>query len=164
MSFQPSKKKKRRSRLTGATLTLTSMMDMFTIILLFLLVNYSAEGIVVTDPKKLNLPISTSIKTPTRKLDIQITTEDIILEGTKIMDVKDAEDNHDYIIKPLLDALDENTKKVKFIEKNNPSFKFTGEVMIQGDRGIPFILLEKVMYTCGQAGYSGISLTVISRG
>jgi len=55
-------------------------------------------------------------------------------------------------------------KKVKFIEKNNPSFKFTGEVMIQGDKGIPFILLEKVMYTCGQAGYSGISLTVISRG
>ncbi|OGV98493.1 MAG: hypothetical protein A3I04_04970 [Nitrospinae bacterium RIFCSPLOWO2_02_FULL_39_110] len=163
MPFAPSKKKKRRSRLTEATLTLTSMMDMFTIILLFLLVNYSAEGIVVTNPRKLSLPLSISQKTPTRKLDIQITSEDIIVEGVKVMDTKDAMENQDYSIKPLLDALNENTKKVEFIAKNNPSFKFTGEVMIQGDKGIPFILLEKIMYTCGQAGYGGISLAVISR-
>jgi len=163
MPFQPSKKKKRRSRLTETTLSLTSMMDMFTIILLFLLVNYSAEGIVVTDPKKLSLPLSTSQKTPIRKLDIQITVEDIIVEGVKVMNTKDAMESQDYSIKPLLDSLNENTKKVEFIAKNNPSFKFTGEVMIQGDKGIPFILLEKIMYTCGQAGYGGISLAVISR-
>ena len=163
MPFQPSKKKKRRSRLTETTLSLTSMMDMFTIILLFLLVNYSAEGIVVTDPKKLSLPLSTSQKTPIRKLDIQITVEDIIVEGVKVMNTKDAMESQDYSIKPLLDSLNENTKKVEFIAKNNPSFKFTGEVMIQGDKGIPFILLERVMYTCGQAGYGSISLAVISR-
>src|SRR3989304_6009881 len=96
MPFAPSKKKKRRSRLTETTLSLTSMMDMFTIILLFLLVNYSAEGIVVTDPKKLSLPLSTSQKTPIRKLDIQITSEDIIVEGVKVMDTKDAMENQDY--------------------------------------------------------------------
>ena len=163
MPFAPSKKKKRRSRLTETTLSLTSMMDMFTIILLFLLVNYSAEGIVVTDPKKLSLPLSTSQKTPIRKLDIQITVEDIIVEGVKVMNTKDAMESQDYSIKPLLHSLNENTKKVEFIAKNNPSFKFTGEVMIQGDKGIPFILLEKIMYTCGQAGYGGISLAVISR-
>src|SRR3989337_4484657 len=80
MPFSPSKKKKRRSRLTVATLTLTSMMDMFTIILLFLLKSYSAEGDILTADPKLKLPVATS-KVPSKmKLIIQITNEEIMVD------------------------------------------------------------------------------------
>lgn len=163
MSFPPSKKKGRKSS-TEATLTLTSMMDMFTIILLFLLVSYSTEGdILAVDPTKLKLPISTSREHPKIRLMIQISTDDIIVDGIKVAVVKNVMGEQDLLVKPLFEALNKNTMKVEFIARNNPSFKFTGEVLIQGDKDIPFTLLEKVMYTCGQAGYSSISLAVISR-
>ena len=136
---------------------------MFTIILLFLLVNYSAQGeITSADPKKLILPVSTSQKPPNLRLIIQATSDDIIVDGAKVTEIKDVLKEEDYLIKPILDALNINTEKVEFIAKNNSSVKFTGEVLIQGDRNIPFQLLEKIMYTCGQAGYSNISLSVIS--
>ncbi|MEK7773735.1 MAG: biopolymer transporter ExbD, partial [Deltaproteobacteria bacterium] len=68
----------------------------------------------------------------------------------------------DMEIPPLSGELNDNTKKIDFIAKNNPSLKFNGTVLIQGDKRIPFAVLEKIMYTCGQAGYSNISLAVFS--
>lgn len=160
----PSLKRKSRRSPGEATLTLTSLMDMFTIILLFLLVSYSTEGEMVTaDPNKFKLPVSTSLKKPEMRLIIQVTPEEIIIDGGKVAEVKEAIENQDYIITPLLEALDSNTKKAEFIAMNNPSFKFKGDVIIQGDRRIPFVLLEKIMVTCGQAGYGNISLAVLSR-
>ncbi|HAP67658.1 MAG TPA: hypothetical protein DCQ99_07750 [Nitrospinae bacterium] len=163
MPFSPSKKKKRRSRLTVATLTLTSMMDMFTIILLFLLKSYSAEGDILTADPKLKLPVSTSKEPPKMRLILQVTPEDIMVDGVKVAEVGKDMDNKELLIKPLLDKLNENRAKTEFISKSNPSLKFKGEVLIQGNKDIPFFLLEKVMYTSGQAGYSSISLAVISR-
>lgn len=161
----PAPSLKRRSRRSPgeATLTLTSLMDMFTIILLFLLVSYSTEGEMATADPKFKLPVSTSLKKPDMRLIIQVTPDEIIIDGGKVAEVKEAIENQDYIITPLLEALDSNTKKVEFIAMNNPSFKFKGDVIVQGDRRIPFILLEKIMVTCGQAGYGNISLAVLSR-
>jgi len=163
MPFLPSKKKKRRSRLAVTTLTLTSMMDMFTIILLFLLKSYSAEGDILTADPKLKLPVSTSKEPSKMKLIIQITNEEIMVDGIKVTEIAKNMDDGEFLIKPLFDTLNKNRIKTEFISKNNPSIKFKGEVLIQGNREIPFSLLEKVMYTSGQAGYSSISLAVISR-
>lgn len=162
MPFQPSKKKCRRSRLGETTLTLTSMMDMFTIILLFLLASYSAEGDILAVGQDIKLPVSTSTEAPEINLLIQITANDIIVDGVSVAENKEAIKGEELLIKPLFDALNKNTIKTGFIAKDNTSIRFTGEVLVQGDRGISFLLLEKVMYTCGQAGYNNISLAVMS--
>lgn len=164
MPFPPSHKAKKRRKGEAGGLSLTSMMDMLTIILLFLLTSYSSEGeILAVDPRRLQLPVSISQEHPKLRLILQITTEEIIVDGEKVTDLKSLEKADDLTIKPLFAALNKNTEKIQFIARNNPSIKFTGEAMIQGDKGIPFQILEKVMYTCGQAGYSNISLAVMSR-
>lgn len=142
---------------------LTSVMDMFTIILFFLLRSYVLESgeVPITDPK-LRLPVSISRDAPKLRLNIQITTDAIVVEGEKVAGITDHLKEKDLIIKPLLDTLNRYSENTEFIAKINPSVKFTGEVVLQGDKGMPFKMLEKVMYTCGQAGYSNISLAVIS--
>lgn len=152
----------RKSRHVEAGLMLTSMMDMFTIILLFLLTSFSSEGEIMTVDKSLRLPVSISTQTPKQRFIIQISTNDIIAEGEAIASVEDEIKKTDYVIKPLLEALNKNTERLAFIAQNNPNIKFSGEVIVQGDKSIPFALLKKVMYTCGQAGYNGIALAVIS--
>ncbi|MBI5599351.1 MAG: biopolymer transporter ExbD [Deltaproteobacteria bacterium] len=145
-----------------ATLTLTSMMDMFTIILVFLLMNYSTQGdILVSDPR-LKLPVSTSDKPPRMRLIVQATYDDIIVDGVRVAGVKEALAGVGFLIKPLYGELNEHARKTEFIARKNAAVKFTGEVIIQGDKRIPFVLLEKIMFTCGQAGYNTISLAVMS--
>ncbi|MEK6531596.1 MAG: biopolymer transporter ExbD [Deltaproteobacteria bacterium] len=157
-----SRTKDRKSRHVEAALTLTSMMDMFTIILLFLLKSFSSEGEIMTVDKSLRLPVSISTQTPKQRFIIQISTNDIIAEGEAVAVVEDEIKKTEYVIAPLLEALNKNTERLAFIAQNNPNIKFSGEVIVQGDKSIPFALLKKVMYTCGQAGYNGISLAVIS--
>ncbi len=164
MPFQPSKKKKRkRLKSIIPSLNLTALMDIFTIILLFLLKSYSVESEVLVPNPAIKLPVSTSIEAPTMRLVLQVSKDAIVVDGEYVTTVADALKGEDLLIKPLFDALNNNTEKIEFIAKNNPSIKFTGEVMIQGDKDIPFVLLERAMFTCGQAGYDNISLAVISR-
>lgn len=161
MPFPPSKRKPRR-RSAPVALALTSLMDVFVIILVFLLMSYSSEGEMMTVDPRLKLPVSTAAQMPKPKLAILLTTEDIVMDGVKVTSVREAMSGTDYTIPAVLAALNKNTEKVKFIARNNPSFKFTGDVNIQGDEKIPFSLVERVMYTCGQAGYGNISLAVTS--
>lgn len=162
MPYPPSKKI-RTPRLVIASVMLTSMMDMFTIILFFLLRSFVLESgeVPITDPK-LRLPVSISREAPKLRLNIQVTTDAIVVEGAKVGEIKDYMKEKDLLIKPLYDTLNRYTENTEFIARFNPSVRFTGEVVLQGDKMIPFRMLEKVMYTCGQAGYSNISLAVIS--
>lgn len=162
MSFAPSKKKSKRSKIVVGTVTLTSMMDMFTAILFFLLASYSAQGDILSVDPRLKLPVSTSTQAPRLRLIVQATSNDIIVDGIRIADVKEALAKEELIIKPLFNELNEQTKKTEFIASKNKAVQFTGEVVIQGDKAIPFVLLEKIMFTCGQAGYNTISLAVTS--
>lgn len=162
MAFPPSKKKQKKE-LSEASLNLNSLMDMFTIILLFLLVSFTSEGEVVSASPKFKLPVSSAQKKPEQKLTVQITSDEILVDGNKIMDIREIANNEDYTINPLLDALNSNIKKVEYVAQRSSDFVFKGDVVIQGDQKIPFILLEKVMFTCGEAGYGNISLAVMSR-
>lgn len=155
--------KRKRIRYAVGSLMLIPLIDIFTNILLFLLVSYSVEGNIINVDPRFKLPVSTSRQTPKMKLNVQVTPDDIIIEGERVAGVRDVLTVDDLSISSMVSALNENTKKVEFIMKNNPDFKFTGEVNIQADQTIPFVLLEKVMYTCGQAGYGNISLAVMSR-
>lgn len=162
MPFPPSKRKRKRSRIVVASLMLTSLIDMFTIILLFLLQSYSMQGDVYNIDPKLKLPVSMAREAPNMRLIVQVTTDDLIVDGKKVASLAGLAEGKDLVIGPVLEALNRNTGKVEFIERSNPSFKFRGEVMVQADRRTPFKVLEKIMYTCGQAGYGNISLAVFT--
>ncbi len=163
MARHLSAKRRRRNRVVTATLSLTALMDVFTIILLFLLKSYSAEGDIMSIDSKLVLPVSTATEITRTSLLLQVTPDDIIVEGEKVISVKEASAGKEMLVEPLYEKLNEIAKRTEYIARSNKALDFTGLIVIQGDKRIPFRLLEKVMYTSGQAGYNGISLAVTKR-
>ncbi len=143
-------------------LNITSMMDMFTIILVFLLKNFSTEGAIVTPADNLTLPKSTVEKRAKEALGVKISRSTISVENTLVLD-GDAYGRlltqKEFMIDPLFDALvhyAEEAKKMASVAGT----EFSGEITIQGDVEIPYSVLTRVMYTCGQAGYPNMNLFV----
>ena len=87
MPISPSKKHRFKRSPTVAYLSITSLMDMFTIILLFLLHGFSQDEGAFAISQKLTLPVSTSIEAVRPKLTIQITEKELIIEGKKVIDI-----------------------------------------------------------------------------
>ncbi|MBN1757264.1 MAG: biopolymer transporter ExbD [Chitinispirillaceae bacterium] len=153
----------RRRRGNGEVkLNITSMMDMFTIILVFLIKNFSTEGAIVTPAENLTLPKSTVERKAKGALSVQISRGIIIVENVTVLDetaygklLKQKE----FMITALYDAL------VNFAEESRKMAEisgtpFSGDITIQGDVEIPYSVLTRVMYTCGQAGYPNMNLFV----
>lgn len=163
MAASPSRKRRNKRGSAVAYLSMVSLMDMFTIILIFLLHTFSAEGEVFSSSATFKLPQSTSEEPYRARLGIQITRQDIIVDGRKVASISELAPG-ELMIKPLYDELTEQAKKSLLIAGFNPELELNREVVIQGDKTIPFALLQKVMFTCGQVGYNNISLAVISVG
>ena len=143
-------------------LRLTSMMDILTVLLLFLLKSFIVEGEVITPVPGVNLPESTSKTTPRAAVVIAIFDDNVLLDGHLVAKVSSVVDSDDLLIEPLADQLDQSREKIIEIARRRGSKEeFSGEVAIQGDRDINFAVLQRVMYTCTVSGYGNISLAVI---
>lgn len=138
-------------------LNLTSLMDVFTILVLYLLVNQSAVE-VVEPPKDVVLPDSVTEAKP-RQTVVMMVSEDVIsIQGEPIVSIADVLDSKSDSIEPLRDAL----KKVKenVIGVSTEAVAKSNEVTIMAHRAIPFKVLKSLMSTCTSAGYTKISLAV----
>lgn len=152
-----------RGRRTGGrfSMRLTSMLDMFTILLVFLLSNYSSEGQILTTPKDLQLPESTAQKPPKAAPIIMVTKDVIMLDDKIVQRVKDLEASQELMIAPLFEALKQNRAVAEKFSQLDAKLGFRGNVTIQADRELPFVLMKKVMFTCGQVGYNDMYFAVI---
>jgi len=163
MSSRVMEKRRSKKKSTTAFVSMTSLMDMFTIILIFLLTTSSSE-VPPKESAKFVLPESSSSEPFKHRLNIQITTEEILVEGHIVAYVKDALASEEMLVQGLHQALEEEAKKSIFIAQENEEMELNREVVIQGDKTIPFSLVEKIMFTCGDIGYTNMSLAVISKG
>ena len=159
MAFQPSKSKKNLDREKG-TLNMNSMMDMMTIILLFLLKSYSTEGALVTPSEQLRLPQSVQGEKPKKELSVSVAS-DIILVNDVIVATTDDIDL--LLIEPLRRKLAEYAQQEIEIQ-NTVGKEFTHIVNIQGDEKIPFEVLFKVMFTCSKSDFYKMRLLTIKSG
>ncbi|GAB4285363.1 MAG: hypothetical protein Kow0092_39440 [Deferrisomatales bacterium] len=162
MPFSPTKRKKHlRRRPREMSLQITSMIDVFTILLVFLLKSYSTEGHLVHIAEAIRLPASTARETIHPAVAVAFNGRSIYLDGEVLIeDVAPYVAARELLIEPLYGALRERAERSKEIAAANPAVVFTGEVVLQGDRDIPFRLLKKVIYTAGQAEYVNQSLAV----
>jgi biopolymer transport protein ExbD len=156
------RQKRKRRGSDEIKLNITSMMDMFTIILVFLLKNFSTEGAIVTPANNLTLPNSSVEKKAKEALSVKVARNTITVENLLVIDengYKEIVSKKDFLIPALHDVLlrySEEGKKMSSIS----GAEFSGEITIQGDVEIPYNVLTKVMYTCGQAGYPNMNLFV----
>ena len=146
------KKHHARSKDLTATLNMVSLMDIFTILVFFLLVNTTSSE-VLPSPKNVTLPDSVSEKLPLRNLVIAVDRNQIRLQGKFIINVSDVMSDNKKTIQPLFDALRVSAASVK----NLTDMK---GITIMGDKEVPYLLLKKIMLTCAGAQYGNISFAV----
>lgn len=147
---------------------ITSMVDMFVILLVFLLKSYSTSPVNISPSDKLTLPASTSTKDPVDVLKLIVSKTGIFVEDKKVvdltdgkLDVKDVEATDTQFIRSLYSELDSHAQKTKSIAAVNDTLEFDGKVVMQADRNLPYDLLRKVMYTSMMAGYADVKIAVM---
>jgi len=161
MAFQPSKSKKNLSKESG-TLNMNSMMDMMTIILLFLLKSFSTEGALVTPSEQLRLPESIQGEKPKKELSVSIAKEVIMVNDIVVATKADIKEDN-LMIEPLRQRLAEYARKEVELQ-NTVGKEFTHIVNIQGDEQIHFDVLFKVMFTCSKSDFYKMRLLTIKSG
>jgi biopolymer transport protein ExbD len=144
-------------------LTLTSLVDLFTNLVLFLLFNFSAEGSSIPSAERLKLPESISQQRPQTTVTVMVTQSDIFLEGKRVADTAAVLQTDELLIPDLKKELDYEAERGKYFSNLNASKTFEGRITILGDKHIPFRLLEKVMFTCSQAEFGQIDLGVLHK-
>ncbi len=154
------RKRRRRSAL-AAPLQLTSMMDILTTLLLFLLKSFVAEGEVITPAPGVKLPESTSDTKPESSVVVAILGDRIMLDGQVVAQVP-AGGSDPLLIPALAEQLDRSRRQGQAIaERRGETGAYEPRLAIQGDRDIPFNVLQRVMYTCNHSGYGDIALVVL---
>ena len=162
MAFIPSRIKKHDTGEGEVKVMLTSMMDMFTIMLVFLLSTYSTEGQMVQPSADLTLPKSTVEKVPEVALDLSVSKEWVLLNGKPVEKMANILNYNGLIIQSLQQELlryaaEAETMQVKY---GKP---FSGLVTIQGDYELPYKVLVKIMATCGKSKYPNMRLFVYQK-
>ncbi len=159
MAFKPSRSKKHNTTHEGG-LNMNSMMDMMTIILLFLLKTYSTSGVIVTPSENLELPTSTSKSSPVKDLNVSIARDYILVNDIPVVEISSITENS-MLITPLYNKLVEKANEAMHLEES-AGIPFNHEVIIQGDIKTPYSLLFKILYTCSQSEFNKLRLLTIS--
>ncbi len=150
-------KRMARSRKKPPSMNLTSLMDVFTILVFFLLAN-SAGNEALEAPRVITLPASVVETKPKETVVVLVTQEYILVQGIVVADTREVIRSKAIVV--------EGIKKELLLQRSRLiGIKATEapEVNVLADRKIPFSLLKKIMSSCTSAGYSKISLAVIQK-
>ena len=145
---------------SGSALNLVSMMDIFTILVFFLLVS-SAETEVLPNPKEIQLPESAALEKARESVVVMVTDDQILVQGRPVVSVAAALKGDALVIPALKDALRQQTDRV-LIQQARVGIA-AREVTILGDKDLPYRLLKRVMASCTDAEFGQISLAVVQK-
>jgi biopolymer transport protein TolR len=149
----------KRNKGAGA-LNLVSLMDIFTILVFFLLVN-SSDVQTLPNVKELQLPESIAEEKAKETVVIMIGETDLIVQGNTVAKIADIIATKGNDIPELREALLSQNDRV--LRREAQEDIAGREVTIMGDKDIPYRLLKKVMATCTESDYGQISLAVLQR-
>ena len=141
-------------------LNLTSLMDVFTILVFFLLVN-SATTEVLQQPKQITLPDSVVEAKPRETVVIFVGKDEVLVQGVPVARVADIKATTDERIEPISVRLAELSESV--IGLSTQAVAESQEVTVLADKSVPFSVVKKIMATCTGEGYTRVSLAVIQK-
>jgi biopolymer transport protein ExbD len=149
-----------RSRKKIKGLNLTPLMDVFTILVFFLLFHASGSD-VVESPRQINLPDSVVETKPRETVVIMVSPQVVLVQGEAVISTLD-------LLEHRMEAVSEITERLTQLERNiiglsTKTVAESKEVTILADKTIPFRVLKQIMSTCTASGYGRISLAVIQK-
>jgi biopolymer transport protein ExbD len=141
-------------------MNLTSLMDVFTILVFFLLVN-SGQTELLQTPKQMVLPESVIETKPRETVVIFVNKDDVVVQGETVARVADIMASSTDDIEPIMAQLTSLQNRV--IGVRTQTVAASKEVTILADKSIPFDVVRRVMASCTATGYERISLAVIQK-
>jgi biopolymer transport protein ExbD len=153
-------KRMSRNRQTVTRMNLTSLMDVFTILVFFLLVNSAATEVLET-PKQITLPASVVEDKPRETVVIFISPDEVTVQGEAVVRTEDILTMEGQNVGPIGERLAEVSASI--IGLRTQAVAESQEVTILADRKVPFQVVKKVMSTCTGQGYGRISLAVLQK-
>lgn len=149
-------------------LIITSLIDFFSIVVIYLMKSYSAEGSILTNADNLVLPNSVAI-TKTKEIFLQIaaTNDMVLVDNIPTVPTDDIrripQENPDPIVTKLEEKLNAAYAQEQQMVKLGALNKMMGNVIIQMDKNVEFDVLFKIMNTCGKVGYNNMNFAVMER-
>ncbi|MDX2493865.1 MAG: biopolymer transporter ExbD [Desulfuromusa sp.] len=149
-----------RNRKKTPGLNLTSLMDVFTILVFFLLANSSSSEVLAT-PKLIKLPDSVVEVKPRETVVIMVSPTTVLVQGEAVIDTSE-------LLTSKNDSVPEITERLSQLERNiigvsTKEIVESKEITLLADKTIPFRVLKKIMLTCTASGYGKLSLAVIRK-
>ena len=141
---------------TMVDMNLVSLIDVFTILIFFLLSNSTGVE-TLPSPKAVLLPESLAEKSPRETLVVVVSGTEILVAGRKVATVTEALASTDELIGPLKAELELQAGRQVIRAENQATAK---AVTIMGDKDIPYRLLKKVMVTAARANFTDVSFAV----
>jgi biopolymer transport protein ExbD len=144
----------------AAELTLTSLIDIFSVVILFLIQGFSATGEVFMINEKISLPTAAHGDVLFRSPIVTVLKDKITLEGAPVgensaIDERIEETNWELPL--LIQRLEQHRR---FFEGVHQNVRYPAEVIIQADRELPFLYLKRVMYSLTKAGFVNVNMAV----
>ncbi len=157
-----------RRRRAGAAvvvgrLQLTSLIDIFTVLLLFLLKGLVVGGSVVTPFPGVALPPSSSSAAFKESPVLVVTRDQVVVDGAAACATADVEGSRRLKIEPVESALARLKARSDRLTAASGTSRFEGKLIVQADESIPFHVLQKIMYTSQTVGFYDITLAVIQK-
>jgi biopolymer transport protein ExbD len=148
-------------------LNITSMMDAFTIVLVFLLKSFAAEGNLLTQADNLKLPYSVSQKQPTEvALLVVVDADQVLIDNVPVIETKLVRAQDSLLVAPMVEELKKKRaaeKKAALIRGDDGDGEEGGKVIVQLDKNTEYDIMYKVMATCGFAEYNNVAFAVVQR-
>lgn len=153
-------------------LNLYPMMDMMTILLVFLIMQFASGSAEVVQTDELRLPNSSSEVEAVQALSVVISHGEVVVEGTRALALRNGQVDPSlkqgggtgWLITPLFSELKKHRDRLKLIASHNTQRPFRGEVRVIADKRTPFRTLGEVIYTLGQSEFGGLRFVVLRQG
>jgi biopolymer transport protein ExbD len=163
-----------------AVLSLTAMVDMFTVLAVFLLQNYATTNQILYLPEKVELPEASAVKELKPSNVVIVSKEGIFLNEKKIQTYENVKEQSDWDIELLKKGVEDLIKqgeleKANFTKRlkkavdearnseNNSELDKFRKITIQADKLVDFLTVKKVMYTVTEAGVFEINFAVLKK-
>jgi len=147
-----------KRKLTG--LNLTPLMDVFTILVFFLLF-HSSGGDILDTPKHIKLPDSVVEAKPRETVVIMVSPQVVVVQGEAVVNTPELLDDGIGRVQAVTERLEQLDRNI--IGISTKTVAESKEITILADKTIPFKVLKKIMSTCTDSGYGRISLAVIQK-
>ncbi|MDO8412398.1 MAG: biopolymer transporter ExbD [Gallionellaceae bacterium] len=150
-------KRMTRNRVKVPNISLTSLMDVFIVMVIYLLMN-QALGVDTPPPKAIKLPDSVVDAIPRQTVMMMVSNTDVVIHGKPVVTIAEilaSEEDNITAVTERMEQIKQSTLGI-----NDEAVANSTEVTIMADRSVPFKVLRKLMSSSASAGYSKISLAV----